>query len=317
MPLDRKQGILLVLLGPTAVGKSALSLELAARLNGEIVSADSRLFYRGMDVGTAKPSAKEQAQVRHHLIDVAEPNERWSLAQFQEAAYAAIDEIHGRAKLPLLVGGSGQYVRAVTEGWLPPELPAQPELRRALERWGQEIGVEKLHRKLASLDALAASRMDPRNLRRIVRALEVIFSSGRLFSEQSQSKESRFHLIQLGLMRSREALYARIDQRIQQMMAGGWLAEVEQLLKRDFSAQLASMSAIGYAQLAAHLQGDMDLDEAEKIIKRKSRAFVRRQANWFKADDPNIIWFDAGAPNVLDDIEAEVHKVLDRYQAAT
>ena len=311
MPSAERKAPLIVLLGPTAVGKTAAAIELATRLEGEIVSADSRLFYRGMDIGTAKPSAEEQRAVPHHLINVAEPDESWSLAQFQEAAYQAIDDIQQRGRLPFLVGGSGQYVRAITEGWTPPELAARPELRQALEAWGEEIGVEKLHARLARIDPGAAARMDRRNLRRIVRALEVIYSTGRRFSEQKGKTEPRYKLIQIGLSRPREQLYARIDARIQAMLAAGWLTEIKGLLEKGYGAEHPSMSAIGYAQLMQHLEGELSLDEAVKLIQRASRAFVRRQANWFKADDANIQWFEAGDTEMVEQIERAIKAGLE------
>ncbi len=232
--------------------------------------------------------------MRHHLIDVAEPNEGWSLTQFQQAAQEAILDIHKREQIPILVGGSGQYIRSVTEGWLPPKLAPKPELREAIQKWGAAIGVEQLHSKLALIDAKAASRMDARNMRRIVRAFEVIFASGKLFSEQSQATGSAYQLIQIGMMRDREELYQRIDLRVEAMLKTGWLDEVQALLKRGYDAKLPSMSAIGYAQLIAHIEGKIEMDEAIQIIKKKSRNFVRRQANWFKQDDPEIRWFQAG-----------------------
>ena len=314
MPSDKDKPPLVVLLGPTAVGKSSVALELATRFNGEIVSADSRLFYRGMDIGTAKPNLEERSQVPHHLIDVAEVHEAWSLAQFQTAAESSIADIHERGKLPFLVGGSGQYVRAITEGWLPPKLPMQPNLRVAIENWGKEIGVQNLHNKLALIDPIAASRMDARNLRRIVRALEVIFSSGKLFSKQSKRKKSNYRLIQIGLNRERSLLYDRIDQRINKMVEDGWLEEVRDLIKQGIEIEMPGMTAIGYPQLVAHINGEMELEEALRIIKRKSRQFVRHQGNWFKADDPEIAWFEAGQKGLIDVIERSIRGELENLK---
>ncbi len=186
---------LVVILGPTAVGKTEIALQIAERLGGEIVSADSRLFYRGMDIGTAKPTPAEQKRAPHHLIDVAEPDQIWSLALFQQKARQAIAEIVARGRLPLLVGGTGQYIRAVIQGWDVPKVEPNPGLRAALEDWTAEIGGEGLHRRLASLDPQAAAGIDARNLRRTVRALEVILSSGRRFSELRQSQPSPYRLL--------------------------------------------------------------------------------------------------------------------------
>lgn len=292
-----------MLLGPTAVGKTDLAIQLAERLDMEIVSADSRLLYRGMDIGTAKPGAEQLSRVPHHLIDVADPDEIWSLALFQRAAAKSITEIHQRGHFPLLVGGTGQYLRAITQGWSPPELAANPALRAALENWTEEIGKEGLHARLALLDSDAAAKIDPRNLRRTLRALEVTLSTGKPFSSQRGSGQSPYKSLQIGLTRPRAELYARIDARIEGMLHAGWLQEIQALLDKGYSADLPSLSAIGYQQLVQHLQGKISRDEAVVLIKRSTRIFVRRQANWFKPDDPNIHWFDLTEVDPLPGIE--------------
>lgn len=280
------------IVGPTAVGKTEVSLQLAEALNGEIVSTDSRQFYRGMDIGTAKATPDELARVPHHLIDVADPDEIWSLAVFQQEAQRAIGDIFSRGKLPFLVGGTGQYIRAVLEGW---DIPAQapvPQLRDALEAWADEIGAEALYEKLKRIDPEAAVKIDANNLRRTVRALEVIFQTGRKFSSQRTRKPSRYILKFVGLQRPRPVLYARIDARIEMMIENGFLEEVQALLDKGYSADLPNMSAIGYREIVGYLQGEMNLEEAVTRMKKLTRNYVRRQANWFKSDDPNIHWFD-------------------------
>ena len=197
---------LVVIVGPTAVGKTAFALALAERLGGEIVSADSRLFYRGMDIGTAKPTLEELRRVPRHLVDVANPDETWSLALFQRAAHQAMAEIHARRRLPFLVGGTGQYVRAVTEAWELPEQQPDHRLRDVLEQWGREIGPQALHQKLALVDPAAAEKIEPNNMRRTVRALEVMFLTGRRFSDQRRKTTSPYSLLKIGLMRSRIAM---------------------------------------------------------------------------------------------------------------
>ncbi len=294
---------LVAIVGPTAVGKTEIAIQLAQRMNGEIVSADSRLLYRGMDIGTAKPSAADRARVAHHLIDVADPDEICSLALFQEAAQKVIADIHSRGKLPILVGGTGQYLRAILEGWLPPKLAAQPRLRAALEDWAAEIGKDGLHARLGRLDPEAAEGIDPRNLRRTIRALEVIFSTGRKFSEARGRTDSPYRDLQIGLTRPRKELYQRIDRRIEAMLKAGWLDEVKALIDKGYSAGLPSMSAIGYGQLVEHLEGRITLDAAIAQIKHTTRMFVRRQANWFKAKDPEIHWFEAGKAESIVEIE--------------
>lgn len=285
--------VLLTLVGPTAVGKTAFAIQLAQALNAEVISADSRYFYRGMDIGTAKPSLQERRGVPHHLIDVAEPDETWSLGQFRQAALQAMQEIWARARLPLLTGGTGQYLRAVTEGWTPPEAPPNPQLRLALEEMAAAHSPYWLHKKLTLLDPLAAQRIDPRNLRRTVRALEVIFSTGRPFSRQSTLSPAPFRVIQLGLTRPREEIYRRVDERIEAMFRQGFLDEVRRLLQAGYSASLPSMSAIGYREAAAILQGQMSQAEAIAQMKRLTRIFVRRQTNWFKTQDERIHWLNA------------------------
>jgi tRNA dimethylallyltransferase len=285
---------LVVLLGPTAVGKTEIAIQLAERLQGEIVSADSRLFYRGMDIGTAKPTPGEMRGVPHHLIDIAEPDEGLSLAGFQDLAHQAIAGIQRRGKLPILVGGTGQYVRAVIEGWQPPVISPDLRLRKALEDWARQIGPQELHARLAILDPPAARHIDYRNLRRTVRALEVILSSGQRFSEQRRLQSSPYDLLLLGLNRPRKVLYERIDARIRAMFEDGLVDEVSGLLEKGYSPQLPVFSAIGYREVVAYLQGRISLEEAQRQMQRKTRIFVRRQANWFKASDPQIHWFEVG-----------------------
>jgi tRNA dimethylallyltransferase len=301
---------LILIVGPTAVGKTEIAIQLAERLNGEIVSADSRLFYRGMDIGTAKPSREEQARVPHHLIDIANPDEILSLAVFQQKAHAIIADIHSRKKLPLLVGGTGQYVRAVTEGWTPPEVKPDEDLRNELEKQKDENGIYWLHEKLKELDPVAAEKIDARNYRRTIRALEVIMTTGKKFSEQRGQIDSPYHLITIGLMRPRAELYARVDARIEAMFASGFLDEVKRLLASGYSPTLPTMSAIGYRECVEVLEGKIKIEEAKQAIMRMTRVFVRRQANWFKESDPNIYWYPV-KDRVVDEIEKNIHQLVD------
>jgi tRNA dimethylallyltransferase len=250
-----------------------------------------------MSIGTAKPSAAEMARVRHHLVDVTDPDQTWSLAVFQQAAHEAIGDIHARGKLPVLVGGTGQYVRAVTEGWTPPEVAPDARLREVLEKMASERGEEGiywLHAKLAMLDPEAAAKIDPRNLRRTVRALEVVLSTGRLFSRQAGKSESAYELLTVGLNRPRAELYQRIDQRIDLMFQSGFLEEVARLHEKGYGPELPSMSAIGYREAGAVLRGEMSVEDAKIQMRRLTRMYVRRQANWFKPGNPEIQWFEAG-----------------------
>jgi len=285
---------LIIIVGPTAVGKTEVSISLAEDINGEIISADSRLFYRGMNIGTAKPSSDDQRRVKHFLIDVADIDETWSLAVFQEAVYRIADEIRAKGKVPFVVGGTGQYVRAIIEGWLIPSQEPDLKLREKIQLWGYAIGSEKLHEKLQILDPVAAENIDPRNTRRIIRALEVIFFTGRLFSAQRGRKPIDFQYKLIGLMRDRKELYQRIDERIENMFSAGLIKEVEMILDRGFDSNLPSLSAIGYKEVIALIHGEIDREEAIRLIKRRTRQYVRRQANWFKESDPKIKWFRMG-----------------------
>lgn len=297
---------LVVFVGPTAVGKTEVSLQLAQRLDGEIISADSRLFYRGMDIGTAKPTLMERLKVPHHLVDVANPDEVWSLALFQQRAMQAIDDVAKRGKLPFLVGGTGQYIRAVVQGWEIPQVEPDTRLRTMLEKWGQEIGFGALHERLAVVDPQAAERIDPRNVRRTIRALEVILTTGKKFSDQRVRSDPTYDYQIIGLTRPREELYARVDARIDVMIAGGWVEETRQLLEKGYSKDLPSLSAIGYREIIAYLLGEISLEDAIVMIKRNTRVFVRRQANWFKQSDPEITWFSVEA-NVIDQMERFIY----------
>jgi tRNA dimethylallyltransferase len=301
---------LILIVGPTAVGKTELAIQLAERLNGEIVSADSRLFYRGMDIGTAKPSREEQARVPHHLIDIANPDEILSLAVFQQMAHEIIADIHTRNKIPFLVGGTGQYVRAVTEGWTPPEVKPDEHLRSELEKQKDENGIYWLHEKLKELDPIAAEKIDARNFRRTIRALEVIMTTGKKFSEQRGQVDSPYHLITIGLIRPRAELYARVDARIDAMFANGFLDEVQGLLESGYSPTLPTMSAIGYRECIEVLEGKITLEDAKQAIRRMTRIFVRRQANWFKESDPNIHWYQV-KDGVVDEIEKNIRQLVD------
>jgi len=262
-----------------------------------------------MDIGTAKPSPEERARVPHHLIDIANPDEILSLAVFQQKAQELIEDIHTRNKLPFLVGGTGQYIRAVTQGWIPPEVKPNEALRNELEQQKEQYGIYWLHDKLKSLDQLAAEKIDARNYRRTIRALEVIMTTGRKFSEQRSQSDSPYHLVTIGLTRPREELYQRVDQRIEMMFADGFISEVKKLLDKGYSPTLPTMSAIGYRECVSVIKGELTEQQAKIQIRRATRIYVRRQANWFKASDPNIQWcnFDE---NIIQEIEAYIRNTL-------
>jgi tRNA dimethylallyltransferase len=289
-----------VLVGPTAAGKTELAIALAAALGGEIISADSRQIYRGMDIGTAKATPAQRALVPHHLLDVVNPDQVLTLAEYQRMATDAITEVQSRGTVPFLAGGTGQYVRAVTEGWQIPEVPPDPTLREALESEAREAGAEALHARLAGLDPLAAARIDYRNVRRVIRALEVCLVTGRPISELQSREPPPWRTCWLGLTRPRPELYARIDARVNRMIAGGLVEEVRGLAETGYGWELPAMTGLGYRQIGQHLRGEIDLETAIALIKKGTRRFVQQQYNWFRLDDPTIRWLDPGSVSLND-----------------
>lgn len=284
---------LIAIVGPTAAGKSALALALARRWAGEIVNADSRQVYRLMDIGTAKPSAAERAEIPHHLYDVVDPDGEFNLALYQRLARAAIAEIHVRCHLPLLVGGSGQYMWALIEGWSIPGVPPDPRIRAELESRAAAEGPEGLYAELRRLDPQGAAQIDPRNVRRIVRALEVCRLSSRPFSEMKAKAPPLFDTLIIGIAMERQTLYRCIDERVDRMIAEGFIAEVRALLERGYSLDLPAMSSLGYREIGEYLMGKITLDEAVKRIKFETHRLARYQNTWFRPGDKRIHWLRA------------------------
>lgn len=282
---------LIVILGPTAIGKTELSLSLCEQFNGEVISADSRQIYRGMDIGTAKATPAEQARIPHHLIDIREPDQVLTVAEYQQLAYAAIDALQQRQKIPFLVGGTALYLRAVVEGLQIPEVPPNPELRAELEARLAAEGVEALFRYLQQLDPLAAAHIDGRNPRRVLRALEIILITGRSKMELEGANPPPYRILQIGLTRSRESLYQRVDQRVDQMVEQGLLTETERLLELGYPITLPAMTSLGYRQAVDYLQGKRPLAETVSAIKIETHRFVRHQYTWFRRM-PTVQWFD-------------------------
>ena len=283
-------GKLLVILGPTAIGKTRLAIDIAQALNGEIVGADSRQVYCHLDIGTAKPTPEERAQAPHHLIDMVDPDEELSLGIYQEMAYARIDDVLERGKLPLLVGGTGQYITAVTEGWSIPEVPPNPTLREELQTFAHEHGAQALYDRLLEIDPDAAAKIHPNNVRRTIRALEVCIETGEKMSVLQRKKPPPYHIMELGLTMERHTLYDRADQRVDLMLDAGFLKEVRNVLDMGYDRKLPSMSGVGYAQLAAHILDGVELEEAIYSTKTATHAFIRRQYTWFRGHDNGILW---------------------------
>jgi tRNA dimethylallyltransferase len=290
---------LIIVLGPTGVGKTSLAIELAQLLDGEIIGADSRQIYRHMDIGTAKPTAAQQASVPHHMIDMVPPDYHLSLAEYQDAAYRCINDLHQRGKLPFLVGGSGQYITAVEEGWSIPRVAPQPELRAELEAYVSDHSPATLHDRLRQVDPISAESIHPNNVRRVIRALEVQIVSGRPISELQRKQPPPWRIIRLGLMLPRSHLYPRVDQRVDDMIAAGFVAEVQGLLTMGYDRDLPSMSGLGYLEIAGHLLDDAPLDHAIQGTKFSTHEFIRQQDVWFRGHDNGILWHN------VDEIDGE------------
>ena len=302
MTLDRPP--LVVIAGPTAVGKTAVAIGLARAFDGEIVSADSRQLYRGLTIGTAKPAREEQLAASHHLIDILDPDEDFSLAQYVALARATIGAIHERGRLPLLVGGTPLYVNAVVEGWRVPPAPPDRALRAALEAEAARDGLAVLAERLARIDPVAAAR-SAGNRRRIIRALEVYLLTGLPMSAQEGKDPPPFCILQLALTLARPALHARIDARVERMIAAGLVGEVAALLARGYSPSLPALSGIGYAEIVAYLRGETTLAEATARIKTNTHRYVRHQETWLRRNGA-LEWFDVGEAGWQEALEARV-----------
>ncbi len=283
---------LVAVVGPTASGKTRLAIDLALAFNGEIINADSRQIYRHMTTGTAKPTSGELSTVPHHLIDILDPDEPFSLSDYQERAFKSISDINERQKVPFFVGGTGQYVWAVLENWQIPRVSPDQGLRENLKKQASEAGSEALYRELLSVDPDAAAKIDLRNTRRVIRALEVCRATGTPFSRFQVKKKPPFDALIIGLTLDREKLYQRIDERVDGMIRCGLVEEVENLIKIGYDLSLPSMSAIGYRQIALYIRKELALEEAIKQIKFETHRYVRQQYNWFRLKNPRIKWFD-------------------------
>lgn len=281
---------LVAIVGSTASGKSAIALELATRLGGEIVNADSRQVYRGMDIGTAKPSVEDRRRVRHHIFDIADPSAGYSLALYQRQARAALEGIWERGEFAWLVGGTAQYVWALLEAWQVPDVAPDNTLRGQLAAFAESSGWGALHARLSAVDPLAAGRLDGRNVRRVIRALEVFEKTGIPISTWQAKGDPDFEYLLFGVTIPRDELYARIDRRVDGMFAGGLLQEVQTLLDAGVPAGVAAMSSIGYGESVRYLAGETTLAEAIERTKFGTHRLARSQAQWFRADDRRITW---------------------------
>ena len=291
---------LVAVVGATATGKTALAIAVARTLDGEIISADSRQVCRGMDIGTAKPSRKERAAARHWLIDVCAPNEPFTLAAFMDLAGAALDDIWSRGKTPVVAGGTGQYVWSLLEGWRVPRVPPDRALRRELEARAEREGTAALVEELRAIDPSSALAIDARNVRRLIRAIEVTRVTGRPFSEWRRRDTPAFGATIIGLRMERAALYRRIDARVDGMVERGLVEEVRGLTAAGYGCDLPPMRSIGYAEVCAHLRREMTLEAAVARIKTEAHRLARMQHTWFRVDDPRIRWLDSDAPDLME-----------------
>jgi len=297
---------LLIILGPTAVGKTHLAIELAEQLGGEVISADSRQIYKYMNIGTAKPTDTECQRVRHHLIDIVEPDENLTLAEYQDKAYAAIRKLHEQDKLPFLVGGTGQYITAVEEGWSIPRVPPNYTLRQQLETQAEQDGKEAFHAQLAAVDPESAQNIHPNNVRRVIRAMEVYLETGTPISTLQRKSPPPYRIKIIGLTMARERLYQRSDQRVDNMIAAGFIEEVKFLLEKGHDRELPSMSGLGYPEIVSYLLDEIPIDEAISKIKFSTHDFIRRQYVWFRGHDNGILWHNMetfGSTAILADIQ--------------
>jgi len=307
--------LLVAIVGPTAVGKTEIAIEVAIRLGAEIISADSMQIYRYMDIGTAKPTQEERKGIVHHMIDIVEPDEDFSAADFQVRASAHIEDILCRNKIPLLTGGTGFYINSVCYNYAFSDAPKDDAFRKQLQEQAKRYGNQYLYEKLQELDPAAAKKIHPNNLRRIIRALEVCIKTGKPFSyyeERTKKQESQYNLLMYGLTMPRDELYQRINQRVIKMINAGFVEEVQRLLNMGYSPKLNSMQGLGYRQIIDYLYGKTTLDEAIYLISRDTRHYAKRQYTWFLRDK-NIVWLDVSKEgkekiisNIVKDIEGKL-----------
>jgi tRNA dimethylallyltransferase len=299
---------LIAVIGPTGIGKSRLALRLATVFHGEIINADSRQVYRYLDIGTAKPTPPELSLVPYHLIDIVDPDEEFSLAQYLALANRAIEDIFRRGRLPFLVGGTGLYVKALLEGWQVPRVSPDREFRYNREKKASEGSIDELYDELIIADPDAAAKIDRRNVRRVIRALEVRAIAGKTFSQLGRKKTPSFNPFIIGLTTDRAELYRMVDRRVDKMLERGLVREVENLQKMGYALDLPSMSGIGYRQAGQFLEGELTLEDAKKKMKTETHRFIRHQYAWFRRDDEKIHWFDIKSPP-----DVEIERMLSKF----
>jgi tRNA dimethylallyltransferase len=302
------------IVGPTASGKTGLAVALAERFSVEVINADSRQVYRYMDIGTAKPTSEDQQQAPHHLLDLLNPAQDFSLGAFLPLAQGAAEGIRRRGRLPVLVGGTGQYIWGFLEGWDVPEIPPDENFRRNREQEAEEIGAVALYQQLEAIDPLRARQLDSRNVRRVIRALEIFHVTGRRPSEFSHQTPAVRDYLLIGLTLERRQLYARIDRRVDCMMAAGFLDEVRRLAEMGYRFGTGPLNSPGYRELGEHLSAGLGLEVAVQRTKFQTHRLARRQYTWFKATDPRIHWLNAADPALATEASRLVQDYLRRGQ---
>lgn len=295
------------------MGKTALAVDLAVRYRGEIIGADSRQVYRHMDIGTAKPTDQQRRQVPHHLLDILDPDQNFDVASFMSMARSAASDIRSRNGLPIIAGGTGQYIWALHDGWEVPQPPADPKFRDAKTLEAEQKGAAVLHEELTAIDPTRAAQIHPQNVRRVIRALEIHHATQGLPSEVAVRSGAGPDALVIGLTMERRELYQRIDRRVDAMLSAGFLDEVKRLAEMGFAMGKGPLSSPGYRELGQFLDGEMSLDEAVQRTKYQTHRLVRRQYSWFKPNDPRIKWLDATGL----DLQQQVSELVDRSLAAT
>lgn len=309
MNADHKKIIAIV--GPTAVGKSKVAIHLAQKIQGEIINADSMQVYRYMDIGTAKPTPEERKKIPHHLIDIAYPHENFTVADYQKLALQEIRNVQQRGKFPILVGGTGLYVRAVTSGYVFWGAKPNKQLRQKIENTAKQKGLSYLYNLLKEVDSETAKKIHPHDLRRLVRALEFYYSTGQKISHQWELTRGKKKATQMfGLYMPRELLYERIDQRVDKMIREGFLEEVRYLQRQGYSFQHKSMQSLGYKHMLKYLRGDWSFAEAVNFMKRDTRRYAKRQLTWFKKEE-EILWIEL-TPSSNNNMPGNLDSILKR-----
>ncbi len=308
-----KEKPVIVIVGPTAVGKTELSISLAKKIQGEIISADSMQIYRGMDIGTAKPPKRVREEISHHMIDITNPDEEFSVAKFKDLAKAKLLEIKKRANIPIVVGGTGLYLNALIYDYSLEDIPRDLNTREKLREKVEEKGSQKLHEELSQLDPESAQKIHPNDVKRIIRALEVIYITGEAFSkyQQQTQKQNLSNTIMIGLTKNRDELYNKIEQRVDHMIEKGLVDEVKSLFEQGYDNSITSVQALGYKEIASYLQGEISIEESIRLIKKRTKRFAKRQLSWFKRDG-NIYWYNLSKTNLYS-VEKDILIMLQEY----